>query len=287
MSALVHHYLCGCKAAEWVIFMCASKAQVPPSAVSSSSERVFQIMECLAAYKSPMRLIDLANALNMNQPTVLRYLNALKQCGYIFQDESSSRYFFTWKICKISDQIMSRMGLRDIASPFLQELSHSLSVGSCIVQMQNDNQALYLDVVDNPLDIGRTLKRIGKGAPMYATGSGKLLLSFMSESQLAAYVKSVDFVPLTQYTICDKERLLRDIFEIRARGYALDNEECELGIRCISMPVYDYTGHPLVALSVFSSSEIFTDDYLKETIVPALSAAAKEISWRLGYSLNK
>jgi len=62
------------------------------------------------------------------------------------------------------------------------------------------------------------------------------------------------------------------------------NEECELGIRCISMPVYDYTGHPLAALSVFSSSEVFTDDYLKENIIPALSAAAKEISWRLGYS---
>jgi len=50
------------------------------------------------------------------------------------------------------------------------------------------------------------------------------------------------------------------------------------------MPVYDYTGHPLAALSVFSSSEVFTDDYLKENIIPALSAAAKEISWRLGYS---
>lgn len=241
-------------------------------------------MECLAANKSPMRLIDLANALNMNQPTVLRYLNALKQGGYVFQDESSSRYFFTWKICKISDQIMSRMGLRDIAAPFLQDLSHRLNVGSCIVQAQNNNQALYLDVVDNPSDINRTLKRIGKGAPMYTTGSGKLLLSFMSESQLASYVESVEFVPLTQYTICDKERLLRDIFEIRTRGYALDNEECELGIRCISMPVYDYTGHPLAALSVFSSSIIFTDDYLKENIIPALSAAAKEISWRLGYS---
>ena len=262
----------------------SNSANPVPAAFSTSSERVLQIMECLAANKAPMRLIDLAAALDMNQPTLLRYLNALKHHGYIFQDESSSRYFFTWKLRKIADQITSRMGLRDIAAPFLQELSHSLNVGSCIVPAQNNDQALYLDVVDNPSDINRTLKRIGKGAPMYTTGSGKLLLSFRSDSQLVAYLDSTEFVPLTDYTICDKGALLQDICEIRKRGYALDNEECELGIRCISMPVYDYTGQPLAALSVFSSSEVFTDEHLAETIIPALSAAAKEISWRLGYS---
>ena len=106
----------------------------------------------------------------------------------------------------------------------------------------------------------------------------------MSESQLTAYLDTVEFEPLTQYTICSSADLIRDIHEIQKRGYALDNEECELGIRCISMPVYDYTGQPLAALSVFSYSEAFTDQYLEENVIPVLTAAAGEISLRLGFS---
>ena len=152
---------------------------------NQSSIKLLQIMECLAEQRTPMRVQDLAKKVNMTQATVLRYLYALQDAKYIYQDTETSRYALTWRVCRLSENLNSFLSLRNITTPFINSLANTLSLGVCLVVNQND-ECMYLDCIDNPNS--PTLQRIGKKAPLHATGSGKVLLSQYTDLQLKEYM---------------------------------------------------------------------------------------------------
>ena len=127
--------------------------------------------------------------------------------------------------------------------------------------------------------------RIGKDAPMHSTGSGKILLSAMSPNRIRQFLDQVGLARLTPYTITNREAFLQELDQVREQGYALDNEECEIGHRCVSVPLYDYTGTVAAAISAFDSTERLTDEAIENRILPALKDLAAKISFRMGYSL--
>lgn len=246
---------------------------------SQSSVRLLQILECMAVNRTPMRLQDISKAVEMTQPTVLRYLYALEDAGYIYQDEESSRYGLTWRVCRLSDGLNTMLGLRNITTPFTNQLANTFSLGACLVVERGD-ECMYLDCIDNPNS--PTLQRIGKKAPLHATGSGKILLSQYTDLQLDTYI-SKGLTKYTGHTITDPDRLRTELSAIRQQGYAMDNEECEIGLRCVSCPLYDYTGRILAAMSVFGNTSDMSDTRIASEILPHLTAITATISSRLGY----
>ena len=90
-----------------------------------SSDKLFRIIECLAANRLPNRLTDLADKLDMPQPTLLRYLKTLCAQGYAYHDDVTGCYALTWKICRLADSVKSNLSLRSIASPFLNHFSNA------------------------------------------------------------------------------------------------------------------------------------------------------------------
>lgn len=247
---------------------------------NQSSMRLLQIMECLAKNRIPMRLQEIAKQVEMTQSTVLRYLYALEDSNYIYQDEDSSRYALTWKVCSLSENLNSLLGLRNISNPFVNQLANTLSLGACVV-IEKDNECLYVDCIDNPNS--PTLQRIGKQSPMHTTGSGKIFLSQYNEQQLNNYIETKGLTRYTDYTITDTDTLRKELAKIRERGYGTDNQECEPGLRCISVPLRDYSGRIVAAMSIFGNPADMNDQRIREEIFPALKAAAKTISVRLGY----
>ena len=116
---------------------------------------------------------------------------------------------------------------------------------------------------------------------MHSTGSGKILLSAMAPGRLTQLLDRSGQVRLTPKTITSRDALMEELAMVREQGYALDNEECELGHRCVSVPLYDYTGTVAAAISAFDSTERLTDVAIEE-LLPALQQLAKEISFRMG-----
>lgn len=251
-------------------------------ASSQSSDKLLQILECIAENRLPLRLQELSERVGMTQPTVLRYLNALQNANYVYQDEDTLRYALTWRICRLSENLNSLAGLRSIASSFVTQLSSQLNLGACLVMAEN-GRCVYLDCVDTVSNTGHTLQRIGKSSPLHATGSGKVLLSGYPPQQIEALVEEQGLEALTQHTITDKIALLQELEKVRARGYGMDEEECELGLRCISYPLYNYNGSIIAALSVFGELSQMTDQRIASDVKPLLSRAAATISRRLGY----
>lgn len=249
---------------------------------NQSSDKLLQILECLAKERLPIRLQDLSTKVGMSQSTVLRYLNALQSSNYVYQEESTSRYALTWKLCKLSENLNSNLGLRSITAPYVTELVNRLNRGVCLVVEQNC-ECLYLDCVDASPTLAHTFQWIGKRAPMHATGSGKLLLSQFSQAQLEDYIEQRGLKSCTEYTITEAKVLKKELEEVRQYKMGRDKQECELGLNCVSMPLYNYSSKIIAALSVFGDTVNMTEEQIEQDIIPALKNAAELISHHLGY----
>ena len=262
------------------------EADVNERPANQSVMKMLQLISLLSESRTPMKLQDIAFGVDMPKASVLRYLNALIQEGYAYKDELLGRYALTWKICGVGDNVRSALSIRTLAGELINELSGSLGLGVSLV-VEQDMECMYLDCVYEPNMMGPTLQRIGNRSPMHSTSSGKLFLSGFSDAKLDEFIKRKKLAKLTANTITTKEKLTEELKRVRENGFAMDNEECEDGLRCLAFPIYDYNGALAAAISCFGSSERFTDDFIENTIKPKLSAAAREISFRMGGNCEK
>ena len=248
-----------------------------------SSDKLLRMIEFMSANHLPMRIKDIAARLEMSQPTVVRYLRTLCDQGYVYQDSQTGQYAMTWKICRLGASLQSNLVLRSMAGSLLAEFANEVNLG-VLLSVERDGRLVYLDLVGAPHGNVDTMLRIGKDAPMHSTGSGKILLSTMTPGKLQGIIDQYGLPRLTEKTITRKEDLLQELEQIREQGFAIDDEECELGHRCVSVPLYDYTGTVVAAVSAFDSAERLTDEYIETVALPSLRKLANEISFRMGHS---
>jgi len=253
--------------------------------VNLSSDKLLRIIEYMAANHLPMRLKDIAENLGFSQPTVVRFLRTLCDQGYVYHDKHTGYYAMTWKICRLSASLQSNLVLRSFAGSLLSDFANEYNVGA-LVAVERDGHLTYLDLVSAPHGYVDAMLRIGKDAPMHSTGSGKIMLSTMPYSRLQQILSQHGLSKLTPYTITNQEALLKELETIRDQGYAMDNEECELGHRCVSVPLFDYTGTVAAAVSAFDSAERLNDEYIQSSVLPGLRKLSEEISFRMGYSAH-
>lgn len=176
----------------------------------------------------------------------------------------------TWRSCLLSGNLGSLLSLRNITTPFVNRLANTLTLGTCLVVEQN-NECIYLDCIDSPNSL--TPQRIGKQAPMHATGSGKVLLSRYDDAQLDEFIKMKGLPKFTEHTITDPDILRNELEMIRKQDFGMDEEECEIGLRCISSPLRDYSGQIVASMSVFGRPIDMSDQRIRDEIYPALKEA--------------
>lgn len=251
------------------------------SKVNQSVEKVLQIIEVMTREKGPMRLQDVALKAEMHPSTTLRMLNTLLVYGYVNQDPQSLRYSLSLKFAQIGSLVCEQVNLRDIAHPLLVELSQRCQESGCLA-IEEDMEVVYTDVVDGPDSMLKIMQRIGKRAPMHSTGVGKLLLLNYSNRQLGEYIATKGLPALTPNTIVTREALTSKLDEIRAQGYALDDEECELGARCVAAPIRDFSGKIVAAISVSGPLSRMSMERI-EVVAPVVMQTAAKISNLMAY----
>ncbi len=248
--------------------------------VNQSVEKALAILEYMAG-KSPERLLDMAKELHMNTSTLNRFLLTLKQHGYVAQEEGTDRYYMTYKICTLGNRINRDKDMRMISKPYLYKIAKTFGE-SCCLAVEENHKVVYIDIVQTPGNLLRSMQRIGTIAPMYCTGIGKLLLLNYTEEELDQYIKNEGLKPFTQYTITTKERLMEELEQVRISGVAYDNEECEIGARCLAGPVYDAEGRVVAGISVTGPSIRLTDEFIR-THIAFFKETLLEISEHMGY----
>ena len=144
------------------------------------------------------------------------------------------------------------------------------------------NHIVYVDKVESDASSIRMVSRIGLRMPMYCTGVGKAMLAQMTEREVREIWESTPIEKCSENTITDLDVLLRELAEIRLRGYAIDNEENEIGVRCIAACVQDYTGRADAAFSISAPAARMPDERLREFSDYVLQTR-RDISRELGY----
>jgi IclR family KDG regulon transcriptional repressor len=241
-----------------------------------------KIMEILSE-TSESGVSDLARALECQKSTTFRLLNTLKNEGYIVQDEKTEKYSLSLKIFRIGSSAINNLDLNKAALPIITQLSRETAETIHLCSVDN-NQIVYLQKIESTYALKVTmLSRIGATSPFYCTGVGKVLLAYQQKDIIKEYLEHTEFQPFTEHTITNPGDLDTELERIRRAGMAYDNEEHELGVRCIAAPIFNQAGMVIAALSVSGPTVRLVDSKLAalETLV---IHAAHEISTLMGYA---
>lgn len=203
--------------------------------------RLFGAMEYLAEHGAS-NLMEVADELELNKSTAHRILTSLQYMGYVRQREEDSRYELSYKIVHLSSQVISRMDIIARVRPCLRKLMESSGETVHFVKREGA-EVVYVDKVESTRNAFHMVSQIGSRIPVYRSGVGKAIAATMEEKNVARLWQESQIVRVTPYTITDYAAFLHELDEVRGRGYALDNEENEVGVRCIAASL-DIPGCP-------------------------------------------
>ena len=246
-----------------------------------SVAKVMTILEYMARQTEPRRLLDMSRELKMNSSTLLRFLATLQKCGYVAQDEITQRYRLTYKLCTLGNQVNQNTDIRSVCRPFMRQLSQMFGENVCLAVEEN-MRVVYIEIVEVSGTMIRSMQRIGNVAPMHCTGIGKLMLTQFSESKLDRLIAQEGLVRFTGNTLTSKPQLEEELRKIRIAGIAYDNEECELGARCVAGPVYDAAGRIIAGISVTGPATRMTNAFIEQRL-PYFRQVLLQISEQMGY----
>ena len=246
-----------------------------------STDKVLAIIEYLAKIEEPVRLLTISEDLNMNSSTTSRFLKTLEKNGYVRQEAGTRRYFLTMKLCTLSHKLISSNNMILYAKPFLKHLSDTFKEVTCL-SIEQDMRVVYIATQDGPDHMLKSFTYIGKWAPMHCTGSGKLLLTNYTDEQLELYLETKGHIKPTENSITNYDELSQELQKIQERNYSIDNEECEIGMRCVAIPIRNYTGNIIAGISVTGPSVRMTFQKINDNL-QELFAVSRQLSTLLGY----
>lgn len=246
-----------------------------------STDKVLSILELLSFSEDPLRLVDIAAQLDANSSTVLRFLNSLEQNGYVQKNPRDGTYHMTFKLCALASSISSHTNLVQTAIPFIARISSETRECVCL-STQHDDHVVFVYVSDPPSQMLHTIHRVGSTAPLYCTGAGKMFMADWTDQEVDDYVLRTDMHRYNANTLTTREALMAELKATQIRGYALDNGECEEGVRCIALPIRNYTGRVIASISITGPSSRLTVSYIQE-IIAYLKSEAAALSAQLGY----
>lgn len=228
----------------------------------NSVKKALQILECFTENQRELTLSQISSQLQMPKSTVLNLIRTLEANGYLLHTANAQTYQLSYKMMTLSYNIRASMPIAQIATPLLEELQ--VKTGENIYLTSHlDGQVFYLDGAYPSIRMAN-YSVSGRRLPMHSTGCGKAMLAYLPEAELEQVIEHWGLPMVTQNTITDRETLDKELALIRQRGYAIDNEEATLGIKCVAVSVRSPDGYPAGALSISGTTMSIRDELVEE-----------------------
>ena len=234
-----------------------------------SVERIFQLIEHLAAHPTGVSLQRLAEETGLAKSTVHRLLASLVGLGYVVQDEENGHYRLTLKMFELSSGIVDSMDIMGVAKAHLERLSQRTGEAVHLVIRDGRDIVYIYKTESGPM---RMSSRVGLRSPLYCTGVGKAILATLPGDELEDIWTHSNVQKLTDKTITDLEELRSQLVEVRANGYAIDDEENELGVRCVAVAIPGADGRAESAFSISGLAPYMTPERIRRIATLALDA---------------
>lgn len=238
------------------------------------------ILGCFSTVDRHLTLGQIAGAAGLPRPTAHRMLSALREVGFIDQDRVSGNYSLGIRLFELGSLALANLDLLREAKPFMDRLSR-LADESVHLGVFNGFEVIVVERGE-PGDKTTSAMQPSESSPAYCTGVGKALLAFQKPSVIDRVIDR-GLKPFTTSTIIDPARLRAELAIVRDRGYAIDDCEHQIWVRCVSAPIRNSSGHVFASLSVTGTAERMTHERLGQ-MAPLVIQTADSISRQLGYS---
>lgn len=245
-----------------------------------SVQRAIDILNLFSSQVSELGTTEIAGALRLHKSTVAGLVSTLEANGYLDRSPVSRKYRLGLKLVERSSVLLRQIEVRKVALPLLERLREGCGE-SVNLAIRDGSEVVYVEQLPSLHPLG-TRDEVGKRASVHCTALGKALVAWLPEGEVERVVGGCDLRAMTPNTITDAEQFLRELERTRERGYAVDDEEVELGVRCVAAPVFDHAGRVVAAVSVSVPVPRMPVEQLPH-LAERVRQTAKGISTRLGY----
>jgi len=239
-------------------------------------ERTFSLLEMLAAQPDPVSLKDISERTGLHPSTAHRILNDLA-IGRFVDRPAAGTYRLGMRLLELGNLVKARLDVREAALAPMREL-HKVTHQPVNLSMRQGDEIVYIERTYSERSGMQVVRAIGGRAPLHLTSVGKLFLAHDDPARVRAYATRTGLTGHTRNSITDLARLERELNAVRTSGVARDDEELELGVRCMAAGVFDDQNKLLAGLSVSAPA-----DRLEESWLERVKSTAEQISQALGY----
>lgn len=243
-----------------------------------SLARGLKVIEGFEGHREGLTVSELARSSGLSRAAVRRILLTLARLGYA--EETGRSFRLKTRVLKLGFSYLSSTSLPSIAQPVLEHLTETLHESSSLSVLDGD-QIVYLarSATKRVMSVGLS---VGSRLPAYCTSMGRILLAALPEGELEAFLSGAELKPLTPKTVTDKGVLAEIIRRIRADGFALTDEELELGLRSIAVPIRTRQNRIVAAMNVGVHAARVSAAEMVHRFLPQLRESAQSLSQLLG-----
>lgn len=253
-------------------------ASVEKSDRAQSLTKGLSILQSFSAGQPRMTLTEVATTTGLNKATARRFLLSLLDLGFLRQD---GRYFsLTPKVLTLGFNYLSTLPWWQFALPVMEQVARELQE-ACSAGVRSENELVFVARVPGPRVMSVNLGA-GRPVPLHIAAMGRVLMSELSDAELDAYFATASLGRFTPVSLTDPEAIRATLRETRQTGYAIVDQELDVGFRSIAVAIRNHTGAAVASLGVSAHIEQRSVDEVKRDILPALRDAARMISVHLG-----
>jgi DNA-binding IclR family transcriptional regulator len=247
-----------------------------------SVQRAVDILDLFDRRTQELGVTDIARALDLPKSTIAGLIFTLEQNDYLHQNTVTRKYRLGFKLAERAGVFLDQFDLRRVALPILEGLRDSCDE-SVNLAIRDDGYVTYIERMFGNNMLGMR-SEIGKRELIHSTALGKAMLAQLPSAELNKFVSEYQFTPVTPHTITDPDAFALELQETLVRGFAMDNQENELGGRCVAAPIFDYHDKPVAAISISVPIQRFPDERIDE-FGGMVRQAARKISLQLGANI--
>lgn len=239
-------------------------------------ERMMSLLDVLADMPGPVSLKLLAQRTGLHPSTAHRILAVMTGAALVERHEVGT-YALGIRLLELGNIVKSRINIRQVALPYMQQL-HELIGEAVNLGIRHEDEIIYVERTSSGCSLVRVVYLVGGRAPLHLTSLGKLFLAADGLAEVRAYARRTSLPGKTPHSLTRLDALERELDKIRRHELAYDNEEAEIGLRCIAAPVCNDEGRLVAGLSISAPSDRYNPDW-----VTPIKATASQISRALGY----
>jgi IclR family pca regulon transcriptional regulator len=243
----------------------------------TSLARGLHVIRAFAGVDRRLTIADVSRATGLTRAVVRRCLYTLRELGYAATD--GRMYFLQPRILNLGYAYLSTAPVPIAAQPVLEEMSETLGEASSVAVL-DDGAVVYVGRAATKRIMSVNLG-VGSRLPAYCTALGRVLLAHLTQEQVSSELSKVDFVQHTKHTIVSRPRLEEILAEVREEGFALNDQELEIGLRSIAVPVRNVVGSVVAAMNVSTQASRVSRRELLDRCLPVLRIAAEKLSSQL------